>query len=370
MMIPFHDPRASYLELKGEIDRAVTRVLGSGRYILGREVEAFEEEYGRYCDVKYCFGVANGMNALELALNAIDVGPGDEVIVPAHTFIATWLAVSQCGAIPVPAEPDEDSYNISVSEIERLITPRTKAVIPVHLYGQPVDLDKILKLAKKHNLRVIEDAAQAHGAKYDGKRIGGHADLVAWSFYPIKNLGAFGDGGAVTTNDKTLGVRIKVLRNYGCEKKHETVLMGRNSRLDPIQAAVLRVKLRYLDEWNERRNIIASRYNSTLDGSRLKLPKISQRTESAWHLYVIRCAERDQLQQELSKRNIETLIHYPVPPHLQPVYLRSYENRKQRPITEQISREILSIPIGPHQDSVQTDYIIDCLRDITDTKCG
>jgi dTDP-4-amino-4,6-dideoxygalactose transaminase len=247
--IPFLDLHASYLELKFEIDEAVTRVLNSGWYILGPEVEAFENEFATYCQTKFSIGLANGLDALTLALRAMDVGPGDEVIVPSNTYIATWLAVSQCGATPVPVEPDDRTYNIDPVSIVAAITPRTKVILPVHLYGQPADLDPILEIARKHGLRVLEDGAQAHGARYKGQRIGGHGDAVAWSFYPGKNLGAIGDGGAVTTNDPVIADRIRVLRNYGSHVKYVNEVKGFNSRLDPIQAAILRVKLNKLDVW-------------------------------------------------------------------------------------------------------------------------
>ena len=250
----------SYRELKPEIDAAVSRVLESGWYILGPEVEAFEAEWAAYCDAKHAVGLANGLDALTLALRALDIGPGDEVIVPSNTYIATWLAVSGVGATPVPVEPDEATHNIDPARIEAAITSRTRALLPVHLYGQPADMDPILDIAKRHGLRVIEDAAQAHGARYKGKRIGAHGDIVCWSFYPGKNLGALGDAGAITTNDTALAERVALLRNYGSRQKYVNEEAGVNSRLDPIQAAVLRVKLGVLDEWTERRRAVATAY--------------------------------------------------------------------------------------------------------------
>ena len=257
-MIPFLDLKAPYLELKQELDEAIARVISSGWFIGGADVDKFEAEYATYCGTAQCVGVANGLDALHIALRAMDVGPGDEVIVPSNTYIATWLAVSQCGAIPIPVEPLESTYNIDPSRIEAAITPRSKAIIPVHLYGQPADLDPILEIARKHGLKILEDAAQAHGARYKGKRIGGHGDAVAWSFYPGKNLGALGDGGAVTTNNSEIADRIRVLRNYGSRVKYVNEVRGYNSRLDPIQAAVLRVKLKYLDVWNARRSALSA----------------------------------------------------------------------------------------------------------------
>ena len=347
MKIPFLDLRAAYLELKPEIDAAIARVLDSGWYILGEEVEAFESEWAAYCEAKYAVGVGNGLDALHLALLALDVGPGDEVIVPSNTYIATWLAVSQCGALPVPVEPDNATYNIDPKLIEAAITPRTKVILPVHLYGQPADMDPILAIARKHNLRVLEDAAQAHGARYKGKRIGAHGDVVAWSFYPGKNLGALGDGGAITTNDPQIADRIRVLGNYGSHVKYLNEVQGYNSRLDPIQAAVLRVKLQVLDEWNQRRKNIAQLYLDGLAGSGLVLPQVPEWAESVWHLFVVRHPGRDELINRLNNRGVGTLIHYPVPPHLQGAYVEIGLGEGALPIAVQMAREVLSLPIGP-----------------------
>ncbi len=266
MNVPFLDLKTPYYEIKEELDAAWHRVMASGWYVLGQEVESFEHEFAAYCEAKHCVGVGNGLDALYLILRAMEIGPGDEVIVPSNTYIATWLAVSMTGATPVPVEPDEVSYNIDPALIEAAITTRTKAILPVHLYGLPADLEPILKIASRHGLRVLEDAAQAHGARYKGKRIGAHGDAVAWSFYPGKNLGAFGDGGAVTTNDRHLAEKLRALRNYGSRVKYVNEVKGVNSRLDPLQAAVLRVKLKYLDEWNERRKRVASLYLERLAG--------------------------------------------------------------------------------------------------------
>jgi dTDP-4-amino-4,6-dideoxygalactose transaminase len=268
--------------------------------ILDEEVEAFESEWAAYCEAKYAVGFANGLDALHLALRALDVGPGDEVIVPSNTFIATWLAVSQCGATPVPVEPDHATYNINPALIEAAITPRTKVILPVHLYGQPADMDPILAIARKHNLRVLEDAAQAHGARYKGKRIGAHGDVVAWSFYPGKNFGALGDGGAITSNDPQIADRIRVLGNYGSRVKYLNEVQGYNSRLDPIQAAALRVKLKSMDTWNKRRAEIASRYQIGLKNTGLTLPVVPDWAEPLWHLYVVQKPQRDTLQKQLS----------------------------------------------------------------------
>jgi len=351
--IPFLDLRAGYLELKSEIDAAVARALDSGYYIMGPELDSFETEFASYTEAAHCIGVADGLDALHLTLRAMDVGPGDEVIVPANTYIATWLAVSQCGATPVPVEPLEATHNIDPALIEAAITSRTKVILPVHLYGQPADLDPILEIARRHGLKVLEDGAQAHGSRYRGQRIGAHGDAVAWSFYPGKNLGAMGDGGAVTTNDPELADRIRVLRNYGSRVKYVNEVQGVNSRLDPLQAAILRVKLKYLDAWNQRRSLLAGSYQMLLADTGLVLPFTIPEAESAWHLYVVRSPRRDELQRALQDQGIATLIHYPVPPHKQQAYAGFATDRFE--LAEQLSKEVLSLPIGPHLslDSVE-----------------
>jgi dTDP-4-amino-4,6-dideoxygalactose transaminase len=361
-MIPFLDLKAPHVELRAEIAEAIARVVDSGWYILGPEVEAFEEEFAEYCGSKHCVGLANGLDALHLALRAVGIGPGDEVIVPSNTYIATWLAVSQCGASPVPVEPVEGTYNLDPTRIEAAISKRTKAILPVHLYGQPADLSPILDIAKKHGLRVIEDGAQAHGAAYGGRRIGAHGDAVAWSFYPGKNLGAIGDGGGVTTDDSEIADRLRVLRNYGSRVKYVNEVQGWNSRLDPIQAAVLRVKLKCLDDWNSRRTSIAERYHRELADSGLQLPIVSEGVTPVWHLYVVRHARRDALQAALSRADIGTLIHYPVPPHRQQAYSRTGFRDDSFPLASRIAGEVLSLPIGPHQTEAQTDEVIAAIR--------
>jgi dTDP-4-amino-4,6-dideoxygalactose transaminase len=363
MSVPFLDLQAAYLELKSEIDAAILRVLNSGWYILGPEVEAFEAEYSAYCEANHTIGVANGLDALHLALLAMGVGPGDEVIVPSNTYIATWLAVSQCGATPVPVEPVEATFNIDPTRIEAAITPCTKVILPVHLYGQPVDLDPILRIARSHGLKVLEDGAQAHGARYKGKRIGSHGDAVAWSFYPGKNLGALGDGGAVTTNDTELAERIKLLRNYGSKVKYVNEVQGYNSRLDPIQASVLRVKLKQLDEWNARRAQISERYNAVLGETRLVLPVVPDYAVPVWHLYVIRSRQRDTLQQHLTSRSIGSLIHYPIPPHLQQVYSSLGYKRGDLPIAEAMGEQMLSLPIGPQLARQDLNQVVNALHE-------
>jgi dTDP-4-amino-4,6-dideoxygalactose transaminase len=347
-MTPFLDLGAAYLELKPEIDAAVSRVLESGWYILGPEVEAFESEWAAYCEAKYAVALANGLDALVLALRALNIGPGDEVIVPSNTYIATWLAVSAVGAKPVPVEPDPATHNINTTRIAAAITAQTKVILPVHLYGQPADMDPILTLARQHGIAVIEDAAQAHGARYKGKRIGTHGDIVCWSFYPGKNLGALGDGGAITTNRPDLAHKVQVLRNYGSQVKYVNELQGVNSRLDPIQAAVLRVKLKHLEEWTHRRRAIADLYTKRLEDSGLILPHVPDWADPVWHLYVVRSIERDVLQQRLGAAGIGTLIHYPIPPHMQQAYAGFAIAPEALPLARQMADEVMSLPIGPH----------------------
>lgn len=356
MKIPFLDLQKSYIELYVEINEAINKALQSGCYIGGDYVSVFENTFRSYVGADHCVGLANGLDALHLALKAMNVGPGDEVIVPAHTYIATWLAVSHTGAKIVPVEPIENTYNINPDKIEKAITAKTKVIIPVHLYGQPADLDPIILLAKKYGLMVLEDAAQAHGAKYKGKRIGSHGDIVAWSFYPGKNLGAFGDGGAITTNNTRFADKIRQYGNYGSSIKYHHELVGFNSRLDPIQASVLTVKLQYLDEWNSRRSGIAKIYSEGLTGSSYILPHVPEWTDPVWHLYVIRTSKRKYVQDMLNESGIGSLIHYPTPPHLQPAYKHAAFNRKCLETSEKISDEVLSIPISPHisdQDALE-----------------
>jgi dTDP-4-amino-4,6-dideoxygalactose transaminase len=347
MIIPFLDLGSAYRELQQDIDAAVTRVLGSGLYILGPEVESFERGFSAYTGASYTIGVANGLDALHLGLRALDIGPGDEVVVPSNTFIATWLAVSQCGATPIPLEPTLGTSNIDVAKLEAVITPRTRAVIAVHLYGQPADLSPVLKIARNHGLRVIEDAAQAHGARYKGVRIGVHSDLVTWSFYPGKNLGALGDGGAITTNDSDLNYKLRTLRNYGAHRKYVHETQGFNSRLDPLQAAILKVKLNHLDEWNARRVAIADFYLNAITNSQVSLPEVPDWAEPVWHLFVIRHPDRDTLQASLLQEGVQTQIHYPIPPHKQNAYSTDFSDANY-PIAETLSKTVLSLPIGPH----------------------
>ena len=361
--IPFLDLKAAQQELSTEIEQGFDRVLNSGWFILSPEVEAFEDDYAGYCDAKHCIGVGNGLDALHLALLALDVRPGDEVIVPSNTYIATWLAVSQCGATPVPVEPDSLTYNIDPTRIEAAITSRTKVILPVHLYGQPADMESILVIARKYGLRVLEDGAQAHGARYQGKRLGAHGDVVAWSFYPGKNLGALGDGGAVTTDDAEIAEHIRVLRNYGSRVKYVNDIRGFNSRLDSLHAAALRVKLKVLDTWNARRAEIAGRYQTELAGAGVTLPFVPEWAEPAWHLYVVQHPQRDALQKKLGEAGVNTLVHYPIPPHLQGAYAPDGYVKGQFPIAEQMASQLLSFPIGPHMDEASLLAVISAIKE-------
>lgn len=362
MKVPFLDLQASYREIQPDLDAAALRVLGSGWYIGGPEVEAFEKEFAAYCQVAHCVAMANGLEALQLALLAAGVEPGDEVVVPAHTFIATWLAVTECGAIPVPVDTDPATYTLDPSRLAAAFTARTKAVIPVHLYGLPADIDAILAISAQHGVAVIEDAAQAHGARSRGRRIGGHGAAAAWSFYPGKNLGAFGDAGAVTTNDSGLAAQLRLLRNYGSSVKYVHEVQGRNSRLDPIQAALLRVKLAHLDAWNARRQMIAQRYLTELAGTSVTLPVVPAWAESVWHLFCVRHPRRDALQEAVRAAGVETLIHYPIPPHLQAAYAGLGITKGTFPVAEGTASTVLSLPIGPAMTDTQVDAVIAAVK--------
>ena len=361
MTVPFLEVSQATAECRQEIEAAIQRVLDAGRYIGGPEVAAFEEEYADYCEAKHCVGVANGLDALHLALRAAEIGPGDEVIVPSNTFIATWLAVSLVGATPVPVEPDPRTHNLDPAGLEAALSARTRAIIPTHLYGQPADLNPILRLALERKLLVIEDAAQAHGAGYAGRRIGSHGDLVCWSFYPGKNLGALGDGGAVTTNDAELAKRIRALANYGSTTKYVSPVRGVNSRLDPIQAAILRVKLKRLDDWNNRRRELAGYYLEALEDRGIGLPAVISQAEPVWHLFVIQHPQRDELQRKLASAGIETLIHYPIPPHLQGAYADSGYPAGSLPIAEKLASTVLSLPIGPHLSTQDAQQVVEAV---------
>lgn len=356
--IPFLDVPATYAELQDELDAAARDVMASGAYILGPEVTAFEQEFAAYCGTAHAIGVASGLDALRLILLGYGVGPGDEVIVPSNTFIATWLGVSQAGATPVPVEPDLDTHNITAGAIEPAITERTQAIMPVHLYGQPADINAIVALGRERGIPVVEDAAQAHGALYRGRRAGSLADAAAFSFYPGKNLGALGDAGAITTDDEALAERVRVLRNYGSRVKYHHDVQGLNSRLDSLQAAFLRVKLRHLDGFNERRRAVAARYLERLEGE-IVLPVVPEWAQPVWHLFVVRHPERDALQARLGELGIETLIHYPIAPHRSGAYSECAD--LQLPVADQLAAEVLSLPIGPHLERSDVDRVADAV---------
>ena len=357
MIVPFLDLGAAYRELKDEIDAAVARTLASGWYIGGPEVEAFEESWSTYCGATHCVGVGNGLDALHLALKALDVGDGDEVITASNSYIATLLAISMAGATPILVEPDPETFNLDPARVEERITPRTRAILPTHLYGQPADVEAILAIARRHGLKVIEDAAQAHGARIAGRRVGAHSDAVCWSFYPSKNLGALGDAGAVTTNDPDLAARIRMLGNYGSRQRYVNEARGVNSRLDPVQAAVLAVKIPHLDAWNDRRRAIAEFYAGALAGCGVTLPVVPDWADPAWHLYVVQSDERDALAARLADAGVQTLIHYPIPPHRQQAYAELGIAQGSLPIAERLADRVLSLPIGPHLTMAQAEFV-------------
>jgi dTDP-4-amino-4,6-dideoxygalactose transaminase len=369
--VTFLDLQASYLELQEELDAACRRVMASGRYILGSELEAFETEFAAYCGARHCIGVSNGLDALELILRGYEIGFGDEVIVPANTFIATWMAVSRAGAVPVAVEPDERTYNLPADRIESAVSARTRAIIPVHLYGQPADMAGIRSVAEHHGLKVIEDAAQAHGARCQGQRAGNLGDAAGFSFYPGKNLGALGDGGAVVTNDDALAVNVRRLRNYGSSVKYYHEVKGGNARLDELQAALLRVKLKRLDEWNRRRMALEERYRTALSHvPQLILPQVPNFSEPVWHLFVVRHPRRDDLKQHLLLANIETLIHYPVPPHRSRAYTDAGFRSGAYPVTERLAETVLSLPMGPHLGLDAQGWVIEAIRGFARCQSG
>jgi len=365
MKIPLLDMASPYKELKSELDEAYQRVMDSGRYILGVEVETFESEFAAYCGVKHCIGVGNCLEALHLILHAYEIGAGDEVIVPANTYIATWLAVSYSGAIPVPVEPDISVYTLDPQRIEASITSHTRAIMPVHLYGQSADMQPIVDIAERHHLLVIEDAAQAQGTRYQNQMAGSLGHAAGFSFYPGKNLGAFGDAGAVVTNDNNLAEKIRLLRNYGSKNKYYNEIKGYNSRLDPLQAAFLRVKLKHLDEWNNRRQQIANLYfHSLKDVPGLVLPFVPEWSSPIWHQFVIRYNQRGVLQAALDRAGIGTLIHYPVPPHLSTAYSEADWKQGDFPLTEDLAKTVLSIPMGPHMKADDVKEVADVIKSV------
>jgi dTDP-4-amino-4,6-dideoxygalactose transaminase len=358
MKIPFLELAPAYAELKPQIDAAIRRVLGKGWYVLGEEVAAFEREFAEYVGATHCVGVGNGLEALRLVLRAWDIGPGAEVIVPSNTYIATALAASEVGATPVFVEPDPSTHNLDPERLEAAITPRTRAIIPVHLYGLPADMEPINAIAAKRGIKVLEDAAQAHGARCKGRKAGGLADAAGWSFYPSKNLGALGDAGAVTTDDDALADKIRVLRNYGSRVRYHNEVAGVNSRLDELQAAILRVKLRKLDEWNARRRQAAETYHRGLRGADLVLPVEPGGMRSCWHLYVVRVAQRERVVKALADAEIVTLVHYPVPPYRSRAYATLGIPAGSFPIADRLADEVLSLPLGPHLGRQQVDQVI------------
>jgi dTDP-4-amino-4,6-dideoxygalactose transaminase len=362
-MIPFLDLKAINIRQKLELTETLQRVIESGWWILGRETEAFEEEFAHFCGSDHCIGVGNGLEAMHLVLRAWGIGPGDEVVVPSNTYIATWLAVSETGARPIPVEPEIVSYNIDPQKVEQAITERTRAIIAVHLYGKPARMDLLMRIAESKGLMVLEDAAQAHGAKLGDRRVGSLGHAAAFSFYPGKNLGALGDAGAVTTSDNALASRVRTLRNYGSEKKYHNEIRGYNSRLDELQSAFLRLKLPLLIEDNIKRARLAATYMERLQHCEgLILPNSTDIFSDAWHLFVVRHKYRDFLQKRLAEDNIGTMIHYPIPPHLQPAYADLGIAQGSLRISEQIHQEVLSLPIGPTMTKDQVNTVCDSVQ--------
>lgn len=363
-MIPFFDIHSAHAGLQEQLKSAFDRVSQSGQLIMGSELSAFEEEFATYCGARYCVGVGNGLDALALALRAGGIGPGDEVLVPSQTFIATWLAVTMVGATPVPVEIDERHYVLDAKRIAEKITPRTAAIIPVHLFGQPAQMDEIRAIAETAGLFVLEDAAQAHGARFGGRRSGSLGHAAAFSFYPTKNLGAMGDGGAVVTDDAALAEKLRALRNYGSKIKYVHEVQGTNSRLDELQAAILRVKLRYLDDWNAQRRAIAQRYTDALQGlESVNTPLVMAETEHVFHLYVVRNARRDALSSFLGERGIATAIHYPTAPHMQRAFEGLGIKADDLPLARRAADEALSLPLWPQMRLSDVDTVARNIRE-------
>ena len=361
MKIPFYDLKKLNSEIGFELKQAIEDVVDSGSYILGEKVKSFEEEWSTYCECKHAIGVGSGYDALFLALKALGIEKGDEVIVPSHTFIATWLSITNTGAKPIPVEPDLATYCINTDSIEQKITSKTKAIIAVHLYGHPANLCKLVDLSKNYSIPLIEDSAQAHGAIYNGKKVGGFGDLACWSFYPGKNLGALGDAGAITTNNDELMKKIRLLRNYGRDDRYSSSEIGYNSRLDPIQAAALTVKLNYLDSNNLSRQKNASLYSKNLQNLSLILPIELKNCKHVWHNYVIRSRKRDELRWYLKQKGIETGLHYPIEPSGQIIYSEKYSSSS--PLASKLSKEVISLPVNPTISSDNIDYICDSIKD-------
>ena len=361
--VPFASFVPMHSELREKLDQAYKNVMDRSYFIQGQECTAFEEEFASYCGAKYCVGVANGLDALLLVLKALEIGAGDEVIVPSNTYIATALAVSYTGATPVFVEPVLADYNIDVTRIEEAINENTKAIMPVHLQGRPADMDPIMELARKYNLRVIEDAAQAHGVLYKGKKVGTFGDAAGFSFYPGKNLGALGDGGAVVTNNKEIADKVRAIGNYGSDYKYHHIYKGTNSRLDELQAAFLRVKLKELDKWNQERVRIANKYFEGISNPKIVLPpKPDADFGHIYHVFVIRCKDRDELEKYLSDNGVGTVKHYPVPMHLQECYTDLGIKEGELPIAEEISKTVLSLPMYYGMTDEQIQYVIDTIN--------
>jgi dTDP-4-amino-4,6-dideoxygalactose transaminase len=364
MKIPFVALQRRNKQLQQEYGEVYTRVMDIGNFVLGDEVSAFESEFAAYCSVPFCTGVGSGLDALTLILRGYDIGPGDEVIVPAHTFIATWLAVSAVGATPVGVDVDPTTYNLSVDKLSTAITSKTRAVLVVHLYGQPASMDEICSISRQHDLLVIEDAAQAHGALYKNRKVGSLADAAAFSFYPTKNLGCLGDGGAVVTTDAALNERVRLLRNYGSTVKYDHELQGTNSRLDELQAAFLRVGLNHLDEWNQRRRDHAENYLTELPGTIVEVPFVPEWAQPVWHLFSVRTQERDKLQRALANRQIATMIHYPKAPHQQAAYHKLGVAEGTFPATESACEEQLSLPLDPYHGADEIAYVCEVVANL------
>jgi len=356
--VPFYDLAALHAEVRDALDSALARVLTRGWFILGEEVEAFEDAFAKATGSAFCVTVGNGLDALVLSLRALGVGPGDEVIVPGATFIATWLAVSAVGATPVPVDVEPGALTIDPAGVAAALTPRTRAILPVHLYGHPADMDALRSLADAHGVALVEDAAQAHGARVGARPCGNLGTMAAWSFYPGKNLGALGDGGAVTTSDESLAARLRALRNYGSARKYVHDVQGVNSRLDELQAAVLRAKLPHLERWNAARRAIVARYGEALSCSTLELPSTRRDVTHAWHLYVVRSDSRDFLRERLASHGVECHVHYPIPPHRQEAYARSAVATASLPVAERLSATALSLPLSPTMTTSDVDRVI------------
>lgn len=359
--IPLVDLKAQYAQIRSEVDAAVGRVIANADFILGKDVEEFEEEYARYCEAKYCVALDSGLSALELGMRALGIGPGDEVITPAHSFIASSSAISFTGATPVWVDSDPRTYNIDTKLIEAAITPRTKAIMPVHLYGQPADMDPIMDVARKHKLLVVEDACQAHGARYRGRRVGTIGDIAAFSFYPGKNLGAYGDAGALVTNNADVAKTVHDMRNYGQRKKYEHAFLAWNRRMDTLQAAILRAKLPHLEAWNTARRRHASAYDELLAGTPLGLPQTARDGEHVFHLYVVQSERRDDLLRHLADAGIHGGIHYPVPIHLQEAYRGAGKGRGSFPVAEAVTPRVLSLPMYPELEEEQLQRVADAV---------